>query len=89
VRLTPNTDTVPASVNKYLLPHERQVITVKRHCRFYTYFGRTRLSRSDGGDAERGQVRSARTTAHWDHDAYYGPGWTEPEPVSGDSQDHR
>jgi len=31
VRLTPNTDTVPASVNRYLLPHERQVITVKRH----------------------------------------------------------
>jgi hypothetical protein len=47
------------------------------------------LSRSDGGDAERGQVRSARPTAHWDHDAYYGPGWTEPEPVGGDWQDRR
>ena len=31
MRLVPNTDTVPASVNKYLLPHERQVITVHRH----------------------------------------------------------
>src|SRR6266542_4184153 len=28
MRLVPNTDTVPASVNRYLLPHERQVITV-------------------------------------------------------------
>jgi membrane protein YdbS with pleckstrin-like domain len=27
----PNTDTVPASVNKYLLPHERQVISVHEH----------------------------------------------------------
>ena len=26
-----NTDTVPASVNKYLLPHERQVISVHQH----------------------------------------------------------
>jgi len=25
MRLAPNTDTVPASVNRYLLPHERQV----------------------------------------------------------------
>ena len=31
MRLVPNTDTVPTSVNKYLLPHERQVITVHRH----------------------------------------------------------
>jgi uncharacterized membrane protein YdbT with pleckstrin-like domain len=31
MRLVPNTDTVPASVNKYLLPHERQVITVHKH----------------------------------------------------------
>lgn len=31
MRLVPNTDTVPASVNKYLLPHERQVITVHQH----------------------------------------------------------
>ena len=31
MRLAPNTDTVPASVNKYLLPHERQVITVHQH----------------------------------------------------------
>ena len=31
VRLVPNTDTVPASVNRYLLPHERQVITVHQH----------------------------------------------------------
>ncbi len=29
--LVPNTDTVPASVNRYLLPHERQVITVHKH----------------------------------------------------------
>jgi Bacterial PH domain len=28
MRLVPNTDTVPASVNRYLLPQERQVITV-------------------------------------------------------------
>ena len=31
MRLVPNTDTVTASVNKYLLPHERQVITVHQH----------------------------------------------------------
>ena len=31
MRLVPNTDTVPASVNRYLLPHERQVITVHKH----------------------------------------------------------
>ena len=27
----PGTDTVPKAVNKYLLPHEHQVITVRRH----------------------------------------------------------
>jgi uncharacterized membrane protein YdbT with pleckstrin-like domain len=31
MRLAPNTDTVPASVNRYLLPHERQVISVHEH----------------------------------------------------------
>jgi membrane protein YdbS with pleckstrin-like domain len=31
MRLVPNTDTVPASVNKYLLPHERQVVSVHQH----------------------------------------------------------
>jgi membrane protein YdbS with pleckstrin-like domain len=31
MRLAPNTETVPASVNKYLLPHERQVISVHQH----------------------------------------------------------
>ena len=31
MRLVPSTDTVPASVNRYLLPHERQVITVHQH----------------------------------------------------------
>src|SRR5271165_5890427 len=31
MRLVPNSDAVPPSVNKYLLPHERQVITVHRH----------------------------------------------------------
>src|ERR1700691_2698766 len=31
MRLVPNTDTVPTSVNKYLLPHERQVISVHQH----------------------------------------------------------
>jgi uncharacterized membrane protein YdbT with pleckstrin-like domain len=31
MRLVPNTDTVPAAVNRYLLPHERQVITVHQH----------------------------------------------------------
>ena len=31
MRLAPHTDTVPASVNKYLLPHERQVISVHEH----------------------------------------------------------
>jgi len=31
MRLAPNTDTVPASVNRYLLPHERQVISVHKH----------------------------------------------------------
>ena len=31
MRLVPNTDTVPASLNRYLLAHERQVITLRRH----------------------------------------------------------
>jgi uncharacterized membrane protein YdbT with pleckstrin-like domain len=31
MRLAPNTDTVPPSVNRYLLPHERQVISVHQH----------------------------------------------------------
>jgi hypothetical protein len=31
VRLVPSTDAVPTAVNRYLLPHERQVITVHRH----------------------------------------------------------
>ena len=31
MRLAPNTDTVPVSVNRYLLPHERQVISVHQH----------------------------------------------------------
>ena len=31
MQLIPNTDTVPAAVNRYLLPHERQVITVHLH----------------------------------------------------------
>lgn len=31
MRLVPNTDTVPVAVNRYLLPHERLVITVHLH----------------------------------------------------------
>jgi hypothetical protein len=31
MRLVPAEDTVPNSVNRYLLPHERQVITVRMH----------------------------------------------------------
>ena len=31
MRLVPGTDTVPNAVNKYLLPHEQQVITVRKH----------------------------------------------------------
>jgi len=31
MRLGPNTDTVPSQVNRYLLPHERQVISVHQH----------------------------------------------------------
>jgi membrane protein YdbS with pleckstrin-like domain len=31
MQLVPNTDTVPASVNRYLLPSERQVVTVHFH----------------------------------------------------------
>jgi hypothetical protein len=31
MRLAPTPDTVPTSVNKYLLPHERQIITVRSH----------------------------------------------------------
>jgi uncharacterized membrane protein YdbT with pleckstrin-like domain len=31
MRLAPNTDTVPARVNRYLLPHEHQVISVHQH----------------------------------------------------------
>src|SRR6201995_823409 len=30
MRLVPGTDTVPNAVNKYLLPHEHQVITVRK-----------------------------------------------------------
>jgi uncharacterized membrane protein YdbT with pleckstrin-like domain len=31
MRLAPNTGTVPAGVSKFLLPHERKVITVNQH----------------------------------------------------------
>ena len=31
MRLVPNTDTVPTSVNRFLLPNERRVITVHQH----------------------------------------------------------
>ncbi len=31
MRMGPNTDRVPASVNRYLLPHEHQVISVHQH----------------------------------------------------------
>jgi membrane protein YdbS with pleckstrin-like domain len=31
MRLVPNTDRVPDRVNKYLLPHERQVVSVHQH----------------------------------------------------------
>jgi membrane protein YdbS with pleckstrin-like domain len=31
MRLVPSSDSVPSAVNKYLLPHERQVITVRQH----------------------------------------------------------
>jgi uncharacterized membrane protein YdbT with pleckstrin-like domain len=31
MRLVPGADTVPNAVNKYLLPHEQQVITVRKH----------------------------------------------------------
>ena len=31
MRIVPGTDTVPNVVNKYLLPHEHQVITVRKH----------------------------------------------------------
>lgn len=31
MRLAPNRDTVPSTVSKYLLPHERQVISVRHH----------------------------------------------------------
>jgi Bacterial PH domain len=31
MRLVPSADTVPNAVNRYLLPYERQVITVRRH----------------------------------------------------------
>jgi uncharacterized membrane protein YdbT with pleckstrin-like domain len=31
MRLVPNTDTVPAAVNKFLLPNERQVVSVHQH----------------------------------------------------------
>jgi hypothetical protein len=31
MRLAPNTDTVPARVNRYLMAHERQVISVHQH----------------------------------------------------------
>ena len=31
MRMGPNTDRVPASVNRYLLPHEHQVVSVHQH----------------------------------------------------------
>jgi hypothetical protein len=31
MRLVPGTETVPSAVNRYLLPHERQVIVVRMH----------------------------------------------------------
>ena len=31
MHLVSNTDTIPATVNRYLLPHERQVVTVHFH----------------------------------------------------------
>lgn len=31
MRLVPNIDTVPARVNKYLLPHERNLVATRRH----------------------------------------------------------
>src|SRR5580658_159591 len=31
MKFAPNTGTVPAGINKFLLPHERQVITVNQH----------------------------------------------------------
>ena len=31
MRMGPNADRVPASVNRYLLPHERQVVSVHQH----------------------------------------------------------
>lgn len=31
MRITPNTDRVPPQVNRFLLPQERQVITVRQH----------------------------------------------------------
>ncbi len=31
MQLVPNTETVPASVNRFLLPHERQVLTARYH----------------------------------------------------------
>lgn len=31
MRIAPSTERVPAAVNRYLLPHERQVISVHRH----------------------------------------------------------
>ena len=31
MRLVQNTDTVPASINRYLLPHEHQVVSVHQH----------------------------------------------------------
>lgn len=31
MRIVPSTDSVPSAVNKYLLPHERQVVTVRQH----------------------------------------------------------
>jgi membrane protein YdbS with pleckstrin-like domain len=31
MRLAPNTDQLPAKINKFLLPHERQVISVHQH----------------------------------------------------------
>lgn len=37
MHLAPNTDRVPPTVNRHLLPHERQVITVHRH--FAILFG--------------------------------------------------
>ena len=61
--MVPTTDTVPVSVNRYLLPHERQVITVHQHPA--VLIGRTFLLSSSDNDIAALAPGSGRNYCPW------------------------